>query len=155
MLRVAADGILRQGRIHMTDPFDDLDLPSHVPGLRAALRIRGDALDRDFLTQQLGVSPNEQSAHAGSWVYRLSAPPDTELGDLLERLVASFPHDAVLWEELASTYTVDVFVTVMLQGETQGTVIDAAVLERLGRLGFPLIFDFHTPSLGDESTDRG
>lgn len=134
----------------MPDPFDDLDLSSHAPRLRAALRIRGDALDHDFLTQQLGISPNEHSAHAGSWVYRLSAAPDTELGDLLDRLVSSFPHDAVLWEELASSYTVDVFVTVTVEGETQGTMIDAGVLGRLARFGFPLIFDFHTPSLGDE-----
>ena len=133
----------------MSDPFDDIDLSIDAPRLRASLRIRGDALDRDFLTQQLGVSPNEQSAHAGSWVYRLAARPDTELGDLLDRLIGSFPHDAVLWEELTSTYTVDVFVSVTLEGESQGTNIDASVLERLGRIGLPLVFDFHTPALGE------
>jgi hypothetical protein len=139
----------------MTGPFDDLDVPSNVPALRAALRIRGESLDRDFITQQLGVSPNEHSAHARSWVYRLAARPDTELGDLLDRLIASFPQDAVLWGELASTYSVDVFVTVSIEGETQGTVVDAPVLERLGRLGFPLIFDFHAPAFGDAGGEEG
>src|SRR3982751_4646571 len=109
----------------MIDPFAvDFGGPANVPRLRISLRIVGDDLDPDFITQQLGVAPTESgrrgepddragggrpsSRETGVWIYRISASPDTELGDALDQMLAAMPQDATLWEELRSTYAVHV-----------------------------------------------
>ena len=152
----------------MTDPFGyDFGGASNLPNLRISLRIFGDDLDPSFLTQQLGVAPTESgrkgepnlsSRHGamslwetGAWVYRLSMRSDTELGDALDELLAAMPQDATLWEELTSTYAVDVCCGVFLEAGVQGTSIPAEVLAKLGRFGLPLALELHGPS--DEVRD--
>jgi hypothetical protein len=143
--------------------FDDLDAPD-VPAVRATLRLRGDTLDPDFLTQQLGVAPTlvaqqgDRTARgrvrdSGVWLYRLDAPPGTELGEAISMLLAPFPDDSTLWEELTSTYQADVRCELFLGGRVEGTIIDAEVLRELGRLGLPLALDFHASRDGDDSDD--
>jgi hypothetical protein len=143
----------------MFDPFSDDDWSaSNIPRLRASLRIRGESLDPEFLTQHLGVAPTfsarrgEASEHpddgiaeTGVWSYRLEVPPDTELGEVIEMLLSRFPSDSTLWAELAEAYRIDVFCSVFLQTDNQSTMIDASVLERLARLGLALCFDFYAP----------
>jgi hypothetical protein len=157
--------------VSVFDPFSDADdLPSAVPRLRLSLRITGDMLDPDFLTQQLGVAPTLSAVkgdatrrgggvhETGVWVYKLAVPPDTELDEVLGLLLDPFPDDSVLWEELTSTYSVDVFCGVFMEADNQRTVVSADVLARLGRLGLPLHFDFYAPFLtggGSEEDERG
>lgn len=132
--------------------FDDLDAPD-VPRVRATLRLRGDTLDPEFLTQQLGVAPSLVAKQGdpvergrvrdtGVWLYRLDAPPGTELGEAISMLLAPFPDDSTLWEELTSTYQADVRCELFVGGDVEGTVIDPEVLQHLGRLGLPLALDF-------------
>jgi hypothetical protein len=80
----------------------------NIPRLRVSLRIRGDALDPDFLTQQLGVAPSfsarkgdvtirrgrERLHTTGVWSYRAEVPSGTELGDALLHLLAALPQNA-------------------------------------------------------------
>lgn len=133
------------------EEFDDLN----IPRLRVSLRIRGDALDPDFLTQQLGVAPSfsarkgeliarrgtERLQTTGVWTYRLEVSPATELGDAIAHLLAALPEDATLWEEITSSFTADVFCGVFLENDNQSTVIQSDVLSTLGRRGLPLSFD--------------
>jgi hypothetical protein len=140
--------------------FDVTDEPGNIPELRLSLRIRGDELDPDLITQHLGVAPTfavrqgDASCHDGAtrtrsegvWVYRLSAAPDTELGELVEMLLAPFPTDINLWEELMSTYSADVLCGVYIEGSHQGTSLSVEALTRLGRLGLSLNFEFHLAS---------
>jgi hypothetical protein len=144
----------------MIDPFAiDFGGAGNVPRLRISLRIVGDDLDPDFITQQLGVAPTESGRRGepndragggrpsrreiGVWIYRVSVTADTELGDALDQLLAAMPQDATLWEELTSTYAVDVLCGVFLEADNQSTTIPADVLERLGRLGLALAFELH------------
>jgi hypothetical protein len=148
----------------MFDPFSDdgdgtawggRDEPT-APRLRMSLRIRGTALDPDFLTQHLGVAPT--ASGAGHWTYRLDAPPDTELGDAIDMLLARVPNDATLWEEIAGTWAIDVHCAIGLEAATHATAIDASVLERLARLGLALTFELHdssTPMPMDDDDDTG
>jgi hypothetical protein len=130
---------------------DDLN----IPRLRVSLRIRGDALDPDFLTQQLGVAPSfsarkgeviarrgrERLQTTGVWTYRLEVPPATEIGDAIAHLLAALPEDATLWEEITSSFTADVFCGVFLEDDNQSTLIQPEVLGTLARRGLPLSFD--------------
>ena len=133
------------------DESDDLN----IPRLRVSLRIRGDALDPDFLTQQLGVAPSfsarkgdliarrgtERLQTTGVWTYRLEVPPATELGDAIAHLLSALPEDATLWEEITSSFTADLFCGVFLENDNQSTVVPPEVLSALGRRGLPLSFD--------------
>lgn len=137
---------------------DESDAATDVPRLVVSLRIRGDSLDPDFLTQQLGIPPTSSArmgeapddgrtrAHAtGDWTYRLPVPPETELGEVLEQLLTLFPADVTLWEELTSTYAVDVCCELYLEADLQRTMLDASVLGALGRRGLALRMLLHAP----------
>lgn len=143
----------------MHDWFDDPALGPDVPRLRISLRIQGDELDPEFLTQQLGIAPAFSAAkgdpvshggrvaprESGIWVHRVEVPEGTELGDGIDMLLASLPDSTVLWEELLSSYSVDVFCGVFLQGDNQSTQIAPEVLAALGRRGFAVHFDLYAP----------
>lgn len=132
----------------------------NIPRLRVALRVRGDALDPEFLTQQFGVAPSfsarkgetvvrdrrEIVQQTGVWDYQLNAPPATELGGVIERLLEVFPEDSTLWGELTTAYTADVFCGIFLQDDNQSTVIDPEVLAALARRGLPLSLDLYAPA---------
>ena len=121
--------------------------------------MRGDTLDPDFLTQQLGVAPTfsarkgEESDDGtgvhptGMWTYRLPQTAGTELGSVVEELLAVFPGDVTLWEEITSTWTVDVCCSVYMEHDTQHTGLDAEVLAALGRRGLALRVELHAPDV--------
>ena len=133
------------------DEVDDLN----IPRLRVSLRIRGDVLDPDFLTQQLGVAPSfgarkgdvtvrrgrERVHTTGVWSYRSEVPAGTELGDAVMHLLAALPQDATLWEEITSSFTADLFCGVFLEDDNQSTVVPPEVLAELGRRGLSLSLD--------------
>jgi hypothetical protein len=134
-------------------PTDDLN----IPRLRVALRIRGDALDPDFLTQQLGVAPSfsarkgevtarrgrERLHTTGVWTYRLEVPSGMELSDALMRVLAALPEDATLWEEITTSFTADMFCGAFLEDDNQSTVVSPEVLSALGRRGLTLSLDLY------------
>lgn len=139
----------------MFDPFDD-DFTSEIPRFRMSLRITGDTLDPEFLTQQLGVVPTssarkgdepaEGSAaehETGEWSYHLAVPADTELGDVLDMLLAPFPDDSTLWEELTSTYAVEIRCEAFLEADVQRTRVGPELFQRLARFALPLTIVFH------------
>jgi hypothetical protein len=146
--------------------FDDEDdaPASAAPRVRGTLRLRGDGLDPEFITQQLGVAPtvsarrgeppegrgaggpddDDEPAPTGLWAYELSAPEGTELGDAVDMLLARVPNDAALWEELAEAYEADVHCVVDLGAADAGPHalrVDAEVLQRLARLRLALTLD--------------
>lgn len=144
----------------MFEIFPDIESPmSDSPRIRVSLRLFGDTLDPDFLTQQLGIAPTfsarkgDPAEHeggeerdTGTWIYRLDGSPGAELGDVIEGLLARFPDDSTLWEELTSSYRVDVACAVHLESANQRTAIATDVLERLGRLRLPLNLDLFAPT---------
>ena len=153
----------------MFELFEGDSDASNIPRLRISLRIHGDTLDPEYLTQQLGISPSfsarrgdpfrgdDGSVHdSGVWVYRLDVPPDTDLGGVIALLLDRFPEDSTLWEEVTTSYGADIFCGVFLQADSQSTVVDAEVLTRLARLGLPLSFEFYAPSDAEPAdTDDG
>jgi Domain of unknown function (DUF4279) len=131
----------------------------NIPRLRVSLRIRGDAVNPEFLTQQFGVAPSlsarkgetvirhgrESVQMTGVWVYRLEVPPATELGEVIALLLEVFPEDSTLWGEITSAYTVDVLCGIFLEDDNQSTVVASEILAALGRRGWPLSLDCFAP----------
>ena len=149
----------------MFDPFAlDDDDTVNLPQVRVTLSIEGSGLDPDFLTQQLGVTPTWSARpgeatdgtrrHArgdsGVWAYRLELPEPTELGETIGLLLDAFPEDTVLWEELTSTYTVEVLCAVHLVAAHQHTNVEPDVLAGLGRRGLPLRIELFGPEDGQD-----
>lgn len=144
----------------MFETFPDSESPTtDSPRIRVSLRLYGDTLDPDFLTQHLGIAPTfsamkgdpgeregDDQRDTGMWIYRLDGSPGTELGDVIEGLLARFPDDSTLWEELSASYTVEVACAVFLESANQRTAIATDVLERLGRLLLPLNLDLFAPT---------
>lgn len=138
-----------------TNTEEDLNIPK----LRVSLRIRGDALDPEFLTQQFGITPSrsarkgetlirqgrERMQETGVWVYRLEVPPATELGEAIGLLLEVFPEDSTLWGEITSAYTADVFCGMFLEDDHQSTVVGPEILTALGRRGLPISLDCYAP----------
>lgn len=143
----------------MPDPFDDVLSGLDTPRIRTSLRISGDTLDPDFLSQQLGMAPafsaskgdrhgrggRDEFHERGIWVYRVDVPPGTELGDAIHSLLERLPEDSTLWGEITSSYQVDVFCGIFLQGDNQSTIIGPEVLTALSRRGFLLHLDLYGP----------
>jgi len=144
----------------MTAWFDGTDADAlNVPGLRVSLRIRGDTLDPDFLTQQFGISPSfsarkgetvardgdERASRTGVWDYRMDVSPGTELGGAIAQLLEVFPEDSTLWGEITEAYRADVLCGIFLQDDNQSTVVDAEVMAALARRGLPLSLELFAP----------
>ena len=144
--------------------FDDSDADDvDIPELRVSLKIRGDALDPEFLTQQFGVAPSssarkgdavhgdgeESVERTGAWDYRLDVPPSTELGAAIGLLLEVFPEDSTLWGEITSAYTAEVWCGVFLEDASQRTVVDPEILGALARRGLPLRLELHAPARRD------
>ena len=134
---------------------DDEAADLNIPRLRVSLRIRGDTLDPDFLTQQLGVAPSfsarkgdltvrrgrERLHTTGVWSFRAEVPEGTELGDALMHLLAALPQDATMWEEITGSFSAELFCGVFLEDENQSTVVPPEALSELGRRGLSLSLD--------------
>lgn len=148
----------------MIFPFDDLDVGDDpLPRLELSLRITGDSLDPDFLTQQFGVRPtlgarkgettgedDEAVWHrTGIWQYDLRAFESTELGETIGLLLEVFPNDATLWEEITSVYDAQVHCGAYLTADEQTTTIDADTMRALSRLGLPLQLSLYASALRD------
>jgi hypothetical protein len=144
----------------MIDPYSDDDAGTvNVPRLRVSLRIRGDSLDPDFLTQQLGVAPTFSARkgdevmrrdrvvaqRTGVWTYRLAEQPGSDMGEVVGLLLAAFPEDSTLWADITDSYAADVHCAASLDDEHRRTTIEPDVLAALGRRGLSLKLDIHAP----------
>lgn len=149
----------------MSSRFDGGDAEdASVPMFGVSLRIRGDSLDPDFLTQQFGVAPSfsarkgdrvsgdgrQRMQETGVWSYRLDVPPATDLGEVIALLLEVFPEDSTLWSEITEAYSADVSCVVFLEGELQSAALGAEVMGALARRGLPLSLEIHAPHDGDE-----
>ncbi|GJE40986.1 DUF4279 domain-containing protein [Methylobacterium soli] len=121
-----------------------------------ALRIFGDPLDPDEITQRLGIEPTgwarkgdtrrtasgrDVVAWSGSWRLDAGIPGDlnTQIGALLTRL----PSDPSLWRELSHRYQCDVFCGLFLREGNEGTELQPQILSMLGERGLPLGLDIY------------
>ena len=123
------------------------------------LRIFGDALDPDEITNLLGIAPTgcarkgdthhiasgrEVVARSGSWLLNAGAPGN--LNTQIEALLTKLPNDPAIWRELSEHYECDVFCGLFMQDGNEGTELSPQVMAMLGLRGLRLDLDLYGSS---------
>ncbi len=122
----------------------------------ACLRLFGDALRPDEITNLLGCPPTKSrlaSAQApsgtrtpsrtGAWLLsaqeRSPGDLDAQIGELLSKLT----DDLEVWRELNSRFRTDVFCGVFLHDQNEGLSVSSRTLLSLGERGLELGLDIY------------
>jgi hypothetical protein len=123
-----------------------------------ALRIYGDTLEPDIISDLTGLAPSQTARRGdirpsgfverrGRWVYRVTARTPGDLDGQIRELVQLLPQDPAFWENLRSAFECDLFASVVLRTSNDGFSLLpetlALVSDRHLRLGLD-IFDSHS-----------
>ncbi|SFU40861.1 protein of unknown function [Methylobacterium sp. 174MFSha1.1] len=127
-----------------------------IARITVSLRIVGDALDPDEITQRLGVEPTgcarkgdtrrtasgrEVIARSGTWLLRTDASGD--LNTQIATLLAELPNDPSLWTDLSRRYRCDIFCGLFMGDINEGTELQPKLLSALGGRGLRLSLDIY------------
>jgi hypothetical protein len=124
------------------------------------LRIFGDDLDPDEVSQILGAEPTARArkgdvrqaasgsaavARSGSWRLEAAASCPGDLNTQISALLTKVTDDLSVWRELSTRYTCDVFCGLFMGGLNEGDVLDPRTLAALGSRGLTLGLDIYGP----------
>ena len=140
--------------------MSDEDDSGSVGRIKVALRIVGDNVDPESITDRLGVTPTFAAKQGeevwrrdrtliqrhGVWSHSLTEHAETgaELDDAIVTLLARFPADEALWADLASTYDVGLFCGLFLTNDNQGTDLRSTTLQALAARRLTLSLDIYS-----------
>lgn len=126
------------------------------PEIKVSLRICGDDLIPEEITQQLGCAPTEahrkgECVRTGHFVresqigiWRLHGEcEDGNLDSAITSLLTKIRSDLEVWNSLAHKYRIDIFCGIFLHTLNQGVSIQSITLEQLASRGIILSFDMY------------
>jgi len=124
---------------------------------KLSLRVLGDPLDPDFLTQLLGHIPSKgrkkgdqwvvaktgeiHEARDGCWIFNA---PDSATGDLdwqIEWIFAKLTDNLASWKRTSEAHEVDIFVRLAPSDPSYGLSLSAETLDEMSLRGIKLILD--------------
>ena len=137
----------------MDEPPEDLvSVGGEIDLVKISLRVVGEDLDPDEVTELLGVEPTFaarkgemvevlgglRTQPTGLWVLDLGDSPEWELADGISTLLDRMPDDPELWEDLAGRYKLDLFCGAFLQAANRGFALPEELIRRMAdrRLAF-------------------
>ncbi len=126
----------------------------------ASLRIWGDDLDPDEVTQLLGRKPSwarrkgeivqaasgEQVSSTGGWSVKADRRTPGDLDLQVSELLAGTTDDLAAWRRLAVHYRVDLFCGLFMREGNEGITISPETLQKLGERGIALGLDIYYSS---------
>lgn len=125
-----------------------------VDRFRITLRILGDQLDPDQVSDVLGMPPTSSARKGdpfprkGRWLLEIESKDcgqDVDVEDGIELLFSRLPSDPDFWASLTTAYNVDIFCGLFLTSANRGFGISAEVSKLLAdrhlEIGFDLYFD--------------
>jgi len=127
----------------------------------ASLRIFGDDLDPDDLTERLAASPTKSARRGdvrigksdrqyvektGSWRLKASDAKPGDLDIQIQEIFASLTSDLTVWAELSARFRVDIFCGLFMGERNEGLEISPQTLSALGARGVTLSLDIYDPS---------
>jgi Domain of unknown function (DUF4279) len=135
---------------------------------RASLRIFGDDLDPDEISELLSASPTlsgkkgevrvdkrglEQTATTGRWLLRVARRQPGDLDSQLVELLSPLTPDIGIWRNLVARFKADIFCGLFLKESNEGLEIRPETLKMIGSRGLSLGFDIYgaPPEEADES----
>jgi hypothetical protein len=153
---------VRESRPPVCAPEGTVWFGGPVDRFRITLRLSGDDLDPERISELLGCAPTRahrkglpifgqegaRNAKTGQWHLTIESRDGDEQGDLedgIRALLERLPSDLDLWARLTNAYSADLFCGLFLQAENRGFGISAEisrlVAERHLNIGFDIYFD--------------
>ncbi|MCU0755758.1 MAG: DUF4279 domain-containing protein [Xanthomonadales bacterium] len=128
----------------------------------ATLRVIGDALDPDTVSQLLGGAPTRSCrkgdalpgsetgklniAKTGTWRMRAIRREPEDLNAQIMEILGQLTQELSVWSALRSRFRVDMFCGIFMAGGNDGLPLSAEVLLALGQRGIDLNLDIHDAS---------
>ncbi|MDP1617656.1 DUF4279 domain-containing protein [Phenylobacterium sp.] len=125
----------------------------------ASLRLFGDDLDPDEVTQLLAAAPTQWGRKGdiragptqhyvektGRWHF---SAPDAQPGDLegqIVRILASLTPDTAVWTGLSKRFSIDMYCGLFMRETNEGLELSPETLHAMGQRGISLILDIYDP----------
>lgn len=133
---------------------------SGVGRTRASLRIFGDDLDSDSVSDLLGASPSssarkgevwvskrgiEHTARTGRWLLQVVCRQPGDLDSQLVELLSQLTSDAAVWRSLAARFKADIFCGLFMEESNEGLELRPETLKMIGSRGLSVGFDIYGP----------
>lgn len=120
------------------------------------LRIFGDDLDPDEITNLLGCSPTASARkgdvrakrfkeRTGRWQLAADVRVPGDLEGQIKEIFAKLVCDSDVWENVTNRYECDVFCGLFMNEGNEGLELDPSTLLMLGSRGLQLGFDIYGP----------
>lgn len=132
----------------------------------ASLRIIGDDLDPEEITNQLGKQPDasekrgetirlpsgrERIARRGRWSVKVESLSPGDLDAQVKDLLSGTTNDIDIWRTITSRFRADIFCGLFLNEGNEGLIVSPNTLKLLGDRGICLGLDIYAgPKDGDD-----
>lgn len=121
---------------------------------KVSLRILGDELDPEEITELLKVSPTEcckkgdviagkYKRRTGCWSLESHLPDDIDVEDKVMHLLSQVTNDESTWKLLNSKYQIDLFCGLFLETDNRGIELSVETIRKLSSLGIKIGFDIY------------
>jgi len=126
-------------------------------GARLCLRVCGDDLDPDVVSQALGCQPSRSQrkgqpilssageinriARTGSWLLDHTVSAEATVGEAIHALILGLPDDRSVWASLTSRFTVDLICDLTVRCVNRGFELPPETLTLVAERGITLGFD--------------
>lgn len=130
----------------MDEPPEELvSVGGEIDRVKISLRVAGDDLDPDEVTEVMGVEPTFAARKGemvdvlgglrkqptGLWVLDLGDSPEWELADGISTLLDRMPDAPELWADLADRYKIDLFCGAFLRATNRGFELPKELIRRM------------------------
>ena len=132
---------------------------AHIHISKLSLRISGDSLLPDDITELLGAPPTfghakgeeirgnktgrVRIARSGMWLLSVDERSPENLDGQLRELFEQLTDDLEIWGKIFETYSTDLFVGLFMQGSNEGLTISSSVMKMIADRRLEIGFDVY------------
>ena len=126
--------------IHFGGPVDEISI---------TLRIFGDTLDPDEITELLGCTPtttkqHRQTTNRECWLLKGTSSPETNSEQQITSLLNMLTNDLKIWQNLTMRFDVDLFCGLFMETFNRGFELSPSIMRQLAERGIKLTFDIYS-----------
>jgi hypothetical protein len=131
----------------------------------ATLRVMGDSLQPELITQVLGCEPTSAQrkgddltgksgasrvARFGMWRLEAAAREPADLNEQVSEILAKLTQDLEVWRSVTAAHTTDLFCGLFMDRRNEGLELSSTSMAALGSRGILLGLDIYS---GDDERD--